>query len=127
MPVVAAISSGGLARPKLLLGSELRPVDRWVARLNIDELRRVGSRESPGIQAVLVLLGETETLPVEIDHADHRLAVIVMRIYLHLADKPDSAGGATLLLIERVALSNWTGVLKFRRCSDSPKMLTEKA
>jgi hypothetical protein len=85
-----------------------------------------GAVSRPGIQAVLVLLGETETLPVEIDHADHRLAVIVLRIYLHLADKPDSAGGATLLLIERVALSNWTGVLKFRRCSDSPKMLTEK-
>jgi len=48
--VVAAVSSGGLARPKLLLGSELRPADRCMARLNINELQRVGSREPPGIE-----------------------------------------------------------------------------
>ena len=58
---------------KLLLASELRSVHRGVARLNIDELQRVGSREPPGIEAVVVLLGEIEAFPVEIDDADHSL------------------------------------------------------
>jgi hypothetical protein len=52
--IASAMRSSFMCPSKLLLASELRSVHRCVARLNIDELQRVGSREPPGIEAVVV-------------------------------------------------------------------------
>jgi len=70
----------------LLLAREFCPVGGAVAGLDLDELERVGRGETPGVEAIIALLGEIDALPIEVDHASERLGGLLDLLAADFAD-----------------------------------------